>query len=72
MKRTLEIELPKGFMNCGITAKNNFVADTNDSDNWDTLKFPLPRGKWKIKCYKNNNKVVVLIDKSLIGYCFNR
>lgn len=56
-------------MNCGISTCNNFIADTNNSANWDTLKFPLPKAKhkWNIKCYKGDTnkpekKTVVLID----------
>lgn len=60
MKETIEIELPRGFMNVGITLDNYLVADTNNSVNWDTIKFPLPNGKWSIKTYKENNKIVVL------------
>ena len=46
---TLTIEIPKGFMNTGISICNHFIADTNDSSNWDTIKFPLPKGKWSIQ-----------------------
>ena len=55
-------------MNCGVTNKNNFVADTNNSQNWDTLSFPLPKpkNKWSIKSYKckinSDKKIVVLVD----------
>jgi len=52
MKTYLNIELPKNFMNVGITNNNELVADTNNSAEWDTLKFPLPRGKWRIHSYK--------------------
>ena len=41
--------MPKGFMNTGISICNHFIADTNDSSNWDTIKFPLPKGKWSIQ-----------------------
>lgn len=54
----LEIELPKDFMNVSITKDNYFIADTNDDDNWDTLKFPLPTGIWTI--YSVKNKQVIL------------
>ena len=60
MKTQIEIKKPKGFMNCGVTTCNHFVADINDEANWDTLKFPLPKGKWSIHSYKKNNSVVVL------------
>lgn len=59
MKKFIEIRIPKGFMNCDVTINNNFIADTNDSENWDTLKFPLPKGKWSIHSYKDNNIVVL-------------
>ena len=62
--RTIEVKLPKGFMNVGITVNNNFIADTNNSANWDTLKFPLPRGRWSIK--KIEGKKVVLRRKKFL------
>ena len=63
-KRTLNVEIPKGFYNCGVTTCNHFIADTNDSANWKTLKFPLPKpiGKrWEISRQDivNNDKTVV-------------
>ena len=68
--KTIDVEIPIGFMNCGVSTCNNFIADTNNSSNWDTLKFPLPKPKyrWNIKCYKGDcdkpeKKTVVLIDK---------
>ena len=60
MKAQIEIKKPKNFMNCSVTTDNHFTADTNDSANWDTLKFPLPKGKWSIYSYKNDNSIVVL------------
>jgi len=45
-------------MNTGISTCNHFIADTNDSANWDTLKFPLPKGKWSIQSIKG--KMVTL------------
>jgi len=59
MKKFIEIRIPKGFMNCSVTIDNNFIADTNDSENWDTLKFPLPKGKWSIHSYKDSTIVVL-------------
>lgn len=63
----IEIELPKEFMNVGVSTDNHLIADTNDGSNWDTLKFPLPYGKWSIKNYKDKknirNKIVTLIKK---------
>ena len=55
----IEIEMPHGFMNVGITTNNMLIADTNDRSNWDTLKFPLPDGKWRV--YSAKGKKVVLI-----------
>ncbi len=55
----IEITMPKGYMNVGITTDNFLVADTNDSANWDTLKFPLPEGKWSIYSNKNPKKLIL-------------
>jgi len=62
MVRTIELIIPNNFMNTAVTISNDFTADTNDSANWDTLKFPLPepKGKWEI--YSIKNKSVLLID----------
>ena len=54
----IEIEIPKGFMNVAVTLNNLFIADTNDSQNWDTLKFPLPDGKWSV--FSIDEKKVIL------------
>jgi hypothetical protein len=69
-RRTIEVEIPRGFMNCGVSTDNYFVSDTNDISNWDTLKFPLPKARyqWSINSYTGdidnpNKKTVVLIDK---------
>jgi len=65
----IEIDLPKGFMNCGVSVDNKFFADTNESgDGWDTLSFPLPKPKhkWYIKKYEGKwyeKQKVILIDK---------
>lgn len=58
MKKEIEITLPKNFMNVGITTDNYLVADTNDSKNWDTLRFPLPKGNWSIAS-KHHEKVIL-------------
>lgn len=58
MKGKIEIIIPKGFMNVGVTTDNFFIADTNDSSNWDSLKFPLPEGKWNI--FSSNGKNIIL------------
>ena len=65
---TIDVELPKGYMNVGIIREKPFpclVADTNDSANWDKIKFPLPPGNWEILRYGHDNKVVTLKHKAL-------
>ncbi len=70
-ERTIQVEYPDGWSNCGITTDNHFIADTNNGAKWDTLKFPLPKPKykWNIKGYggfigtKNSKQFVTLIDK---------
>ena len=61
----IKVELPKGFMNVGVSLKNNLTSDTNYSEKWDTLSFPLPKPtfRWQIHSYENENKIVILIDK---------
>jgi len=58
-KEKLIIEIPKGYMNTGVSICNHFIADTNDSSNWDTIKFPLPQGKWSIRSVEG--KIVTLV-----------
>ena len=60
--KTIQIEMPKNFMNTAINNDNSFSADTNYSNNWDTLKFPLPKGNWVIKNIEG--KIVTLIDRT--------
>lgn len=56
--KVIEITLPKGYMNVAVTTDNNLVADTNDSANWDSLKFPLPEGNWSI--FSKKDKKLIL------------
>lgn len=61
MQKEITIELPKGFMNTAVVINKGysfFVADTNNSANWDTLKFPLPDGKWYIWNQKGKNVIL--------------
>lgn len=60
-EKELIIEMPKGYMNTEVSICNHFIADTNDSSNWDTIMFPLPKGKWSIKSVEG--KVVTLIKQ---------
>ena len=64
--KNIKVELPKGFMNVGVSLSNHLIANTNDSSNWDTLRFPLPKPnhKWVIHSYEDDNKIVNLIDKN--------
>jgi len=57
-KEIIKIIIPKNFMNTAITIDNYFVADTNDSANWDFIKFPLPKGVWNI--YSIKGKEIIL------------
>jgi len=61
----IKVELPKGFMNVGVSLRNNLTANTNDSKNWDTLSFPLPKPtyEWRVHSYSEDRKVVNLVDK---------
>lgn len=68
-KRYVNVQIPRNFMNCSITNNNHFIADTNDSQKWDTLKFPLPKAKnkWEIASYWSHiddptKKNVKLVD----------
>lgn len=68
-KRHINVQIPRNFTNCGVTTCNHFIADTNDSNNWDTLKFPLPKAKgaWEIASYWSHiddptKKNVKLVD----------
>ena len=56
----IKIKLPKNFMNVGVTITNHLTANTNDSANWDDLRFPLPPGDWSIYTYSNDNRIVTL------------
>ena len=58
--REIEVTLPSGYMNVGVSANNRLIADTNDSQNWDTLSLPLPRGAWRIR--RVAGKVVTLCN----------
>jgi len=61
----IKVELPKGFMNVGVSLSNYLIADTNDSANWKNVKYSLPKPifKWHIHSYEDDNRIVNLIDK---------
>lgn len=63
-RKLIKIEIPKGFFNFGVSSCNSFIADTNNSADWRTLKFPLPKPfgkKWEILRYDiiNDEKTIV-------------
>ena len=64
--KDLKVEIPNGFMNIGVSGTNRLFGDTNDSANWDTFSFPLPKpnGKWVVSSI--TDKIVTLKD---IGIC---
>lgn len=68
---TLRIEIPKGFMNAGISTCNHFIADTNDSSNWDTIKLPLPKGKWSIQSIEGKMVTLICCDNKNINLATN-
>jgi len=55
----INIKIPNNFMNTAVTIDNHFIADTNDSNNFDTIKFPLPKGNWKIYKVSTNNIITL-------------
>ncbi len=67
-KKIIKVEIPKGFFNCGVTVCNHFIADTNNSVNWSTLKFPLPKPlgkKWAISSYETLDAKTIV---TLVSY----
>lgn len=63
--KIIKVEIPKGFFNCGVSICNHFIADTNNSTDWRTLKFPLPKplGKrWEILQYDNVNEEKTIVE----------
>jgi len=63
--KIIEVEIPKGFFNCGVSICNHFIADTNNSVDWRTLKFPLPKPlgkKWEILSYNNVNEEKTIVQ----------
>ena len=61
MSKALKMKLPKGFTNVVITPSNNITANTGDSNNWDDLIFPLPKGQWKIKSITDT---IVMLERN--------
>jgi len=62
--KTISAKIPKGWMNVGISISNNLIADTNNSNGWNDLVIPLPKGRWQIaKQCGVDNRTLILIDK---------
>jgi hypothetical protein len=67
--KIIKIEIPKSFYHCDVTVCNNFIANSNNSADWKTLKFPLPKPlgkKWKILRYDTTNSEKTIVE--LISY----
>lgn len=64
MEDSLSLKIPKGFYNYAISNNNFFIADTNDSQNWDIIVIPLPKGKWFIDAYDNTGRVKLKMDSN--------
>ena len=52
MSKYFKVKIPSNYRNVAISANNCLVADTNDSQNWDTIRVPLPdpptNHKWSL------------------------
>jgi len=68
--RTMKIKLPKGYMNSCISSTGFFIADTNDSNNWDVLRIQLPKGNWSIKSYKGEE--ITIQRNTFISWFMNK
>lgn len=53
-KEKLVFGFPDGFMNIGVTTDGYLIADTNNSADWRTLKFKLPKGKGNWVLFNQN------------------
>jgi hypothetical protein len=62
-KYFITLKVPKGYMNFSISKTNRFIGDTNNSENWDTISFPLPEGKWSIYSVNSSNEVKLKLDE---------
>jgi hypothetical protein len=71
MSKVIEIKLPRAFMNCGVTECNHFISDTNYSKDFDNIKFPLPKGKWNIIHFKENNRVILRDNRNALRRFIN-
>jgi hypothetical protein len=69
--KIIKIEIPKNFYNCDVTVCNNFIANSNNSADWKTLKFPLPKPlgkKWKILRYDTVNSEKTIVELISCGW----
>jgi len=74
--KTLKIKLPKGYMNASISSTGYFLADTNNSSDWDVMRIQLPKGNWSIKSNKGEDIILqrntfISWFYTLLGFRFN-
>lgn len=62
--KEITIEVPKGYMNIGVSNTNYLIGDNNNSAMWDAFRFPLPPGDWSILRISPEGKFVTLIHKA--------
>jgi hypothetical protein len=52
---TLEVLIPEGYMNIGITVKKDYLfMDNNNSEYFNHIKIKLPKGDWELYSVKGN------------------
>lgn len=54
----ISVIIPRGYTNIKVTIGNHLIGNTNNRNNWDTFKIPLPNGPWSI--YSVHGKLVLL------------
>ena len=59
---SIDIRIPRGFYNIGISLDNCIFGDTNESSRWRTFRVPLPvpDGKWIIESSKDMRDCIAL------------
>lgn len=58
----LEVIIPEGYMNLGISRDNDLIMDNNNFEYFNILKFKLPKEhQWDI--YKVEGNIAILKDK---------
>jgi len=57
-RKQLLFVVPRGYMNFGVTVDNYLIGDRNNSVDMDTIRIPLPEGKWRV--WRHIKKEVIL------------